>query len=104
MGIALARSLNSLFFYDSSTKVQLKWPNDAYLGGKKFSGCLEEGEKLNDSEYGKVYIGLGVNIKEGHGFTCIADHTDKNLDKYDILTHFTKEFMELEKLLGIHVD
>ncbi|CDW78585.1 biotin--acetyl--carboxylase ligase [Stylonychia lemnae] len=102
VGVALARSLNNQYFPDiKGAQVQLKWPNDAYLGGKKFSGCLEEGEKLNSLDLGKVYIGLGININEGHGFTCLAEHTQKSLEKLDILKSFTEEFLELEKLLGI---
>eukprot|EP00347_Sterkiella_histriomuscorum_P015556 403356585 len=117
VGIALARSLNRLYFSQSQTKVQLKWPNDAFLNGAKFSGCLEEGEKImfqnlqtgsaqNDQiEWGKVFIGIGININQDHGFTCISKHLNEQqkatLSKLDIMLEFQKEFLELEKLLSV---
>eukprot|EP00347_Sterkiella_histriomuscorum_P010454 403376222 len=117
VGIALARSLNRLYFSQTQTKVQLKWPNDAFLNGAKFSGCLEEGEKImfqnlqtssaqNDQiEWGKVFIGIGININQDHGFTCISKHLNEQqkatLSKLDIMIEFQKEFLELEKLLSV---
>jgi len=55
--------------------VQLKWPNDAYLRGTKLSGCLCESEVLPHSDMAKIFIGIGVNVSESHGFTCLEEHT-----------------------------
>jgi len=55
--------------------VRLKWPNDAFLGGRKFSGCLSEFERVPASPKAKVFIGVGVNLNEGFGFTCLREHT-----------------------------
>lgn len=51
-------------------------------------------------DLGKVYIGIGINLHESHGFTCLTEHTDQKLDKYDIMKGFSDEFMTLEKLMG----
>lgn len=43
--------------------VRIKWPNDVYLGGKKFCGVLTEcGGEVERAEY--VVVGIGVNVNE----------------------------------------
>ncbi|ARD86750.1 biotin--[acetyl-CoA-carboxylase] ligase [Rickettsia bellii] len=41
-------------------KIQLKWPNDVLVGGKKISGILLESVKVEDAYY--LIIGVGINI------------------------------------------
>ncbi len=43
------------------TKVDLKWPNDVLLNGKKTSGILLESHLIRNQRY--VVIGIGVNIE-----------------------------------------
>lgn len=71
------------------------------MNGAKLSGNLESVERINNSELGKVFIGLGININESHGFTSLREHTDKPLDKLDIMNSFSEEFLALEPLLGL---
>lgn len=40
--------------------VELKWPNDVLISGKKTSGILLEAHRVNDAQY--VIIGMGMNI------------------------------------------
>ena len=45
---------------DPSQKIELKWPNDVLVGGKKISGILIEKESIGSKS---VYImGVGINI------------------------------------------
>lgn len=58
---------------------------------------------------GKVFIGIGINLAEAHGFTCLKDHIKeeqqlKKFSKEHILREFTDEFIKLEKLLGMNGD
>ena len=57
MGVAVAEALHALGF----TQVQLKWPNDLVVDGRKLGGLLVEG----GGEFAgpaKVVIGLGLNV------------------------------------------
>ncbi len=46
--------------YDS---VQIKWPNDLILSGKKVCGILTEAE-LSGQEISHVVVGVGINVNE----------------------------------------
>lgn len=43
--------------------VQIKWPNDIYVGGKKLGGVLIENQ-LSGSHIRSSVIGIGLNIKQ----------------------------------------
>lgn len=43
--------------------IQLKWPNDLLLNGKKVAGILIETQKITD-DYVDLVIGIGVNIAD----------------------------------------
>jgi BirA family biotin operon repressor/biotin-[acetyl-CoA-carboxylase] ligase len=57
VALAVSKTLEELYQLD----VQLKWPNDIYLGGKKLAGILIEleGQSFGPSD---CVIGLGLNI------------------------------------------
>ncbi|WP_337843632.1 bifunctional biotin--[acetyl-CoA-carboxylase] ligase/biotin operon repressor BirA [Rheinheimera sp.] len=57
IGVAVAKTLEQLF----QLPVQLKWPNDIYLDGKKLGGILVELAGQSHSQCDAV-IGLGLNI------------------------------------------
>jgi len=46
-------------------KITVKWPNDIYCNGNKLAGILSETEKINNSLYLNVGIGINVNIDSG---------------------------------------
>jgi len=54
IGLSLAKTVQDL---DSAQKVQIKWPNDVFLNGKKLSGILLE--NISDNLWA---VGIGVNI------------------------------------------
>ncbi|MFC4657040.1 bifunctional biotin--[acetyl-CoA-carboxylase] ligase/biotin operon repressor BirA [Rheinheimera marina] len=58
IGVAVAKTLEQLF----QLPVQLKWPNDIYLDGKKLGGILVELAGQSHSQCDAV-IGLGLNIR-----------------------------------------
>ena len=45
----------------NSADVELKWPNDVLLNGRKTSGILLESHYVNEARF--VIIGIGVNIR-----------------------------------------
>ena len=57
MAYSVAKILKELGFLD----VQIKWPNDLVLSGKKICGILTE-MQLKDSEIDYVVVGVGINV------------------------------------------
>lgn len=55
VGVALAQSLDP-----AGSSIQLKWPNDLWLHGRKLGGVLIETAAAGENRY--VVIGVGINI------------------------------------------
>ena len=58
VGTAVARALNQ---YALQKPVQLKWPNDLYIAGRKLGGVLIETFQIPRSQKIIAVIGIGVN-------------------------------------------
>lgn len=56
--IILARAIESL----CDCKIGIKWVNDLYLGGKKLSGILTEGEMDEKGNLLYQVVGMGINV------------------------------------------
>ncbi|WP_051305370.1 biotin--[acetyl-CoA-carboxylase] ligase [Desulfogranum mediterraneum] len=65
-GVAVAEYLGTAPAEDTSFQVQLKWPNDIYLQGKKVGGILCESVDPGDGP-ACVIIGIGLNVNTGCG-------------------------------------
>ncbi len=57
VGITLAETLQE----NCQDKIQVKWPNDLLVNGKKLSGILVEIKNETDGSY-KIITGIGVNV------------------------------------------
>ncbi len=90
MGLSLVTALavSDAVKAHSNVQVQLKWPNDIYLGGVKLAGILIdlEGQALEPSH---CVIGLGLNLHmpEESGklieqrWTDLQSHSDVEIDR-----------------------
>ena len=58
VGVSLAESLEPAS--DKAPALQLKWPNDLWLGQRKLGGILVETANWGDQRY--VVIGVGLNV------------------------------------------
>jgi BirA family biotin operon repressor/biotin-[acetyl-CoA-carboxylase] ligase len=58
LGIRLAPVLDAL----AGQRVEIKWPNDLYVGGRKLAGILAEA-RWQDERPSWVAIGLGINVQ-----------------------------------------
>ena len=67
VGLAVCKSLASLFPLPSSLFPLLKWPNDILVNGKKLAGILCERHGDN------VIVGIGVNVNQTEFSPEIAD-------------------------------
>jgi BirA family transcriptional regulator, biotin operon repressor / biotin---[acetyl-CoA-carboxylase] ligase len=77
--------------------VQLKWPNDLYLKGKKLGGILIEsfsGEKVLSSERTQFAIGIGINVamdwqsapsEVQSRATCLSQATARTIKREEVL-------------------
>lgn len=60
-GVAVARVVSEVI----AEKVQLKWPNDVLICGKKCAGILAESSALNLSAEDRfVILGIGINVNQ----------------------------------------
>lgn len=57
MAYSVAKVLKQLGF----TELQIKWPNDLVLSGKKICGILTE-MQLTDTDIDHVVVGVGINV------------------------------------------
>ena len=60
VGLSLAESLEPRAGLGSGPALQLKWPNDLWLGQRKLGGVLVETASWGDQRY--VVIGVGLNV------------------------------------------
>lgn len=59
---------------DLGIAVQLKWPNDVYIGDRKAAGILVELKTLEDRS-AKVVVGIGLNVNASYQHDDIAQHS-----------------------------
>jgi BirA family transcriptional regulator, biotin operon repressor / biotin---[acetyl-CoA-carboxylase] ligase len=66
-GVALADATTAVLAgKPPSVSVNLKWPNDLEVGGRKVAGMLAEA-RIDGSRLEWVLLGLGVNVGQGPG-------------------------------------
>ncbi|HOY71242.1 MAG TPA: biotin--[acetyl-CoA-carboxylase] ligase [Methylotenera sp.] len=90
VGVALIRAFNSF----GINNVQLKWPNDVLVDGKKLAGILIELQGDMDGPSAAV-IGIGINLN-------LPEKVLKNIDQPAIdLAHASTSHIPQSTLLGI---
>ena len=97
---SLATYLESVFRENGNHElsVDLKWPNDLFISGKKISGILLEGSfTANSIQY--VVVGIGINVKH-----LIADFPPELREKAASLQMFLGKSIDREKLLAGFLD
>lgn len=107
VGLAVYDALRSLY----GLEVELKWPNDIYLQGKKLAGVLVELEGQVEGPCHLV-IGVGINLNMPESaskqidqpWTDIASHThsvEKNQLVAELTYHLTQR-LAVYKESGLH--
>jgi BirA family transcriptional regulator, biotin operon repressor / biotin---[acetyl-CoA-carboxylase] ligase len=72
-----------------SSRLQIKWPNDIWLDGRKLAGILSE---VTD---GVVIVGIGLNRQADFAGTELADRA---ISLHDVLPNVPSEMVLLETL------
>jgi BirA family biotin operon repressor/biotin-[acetyl-CoA-carboxylase] ligase len=91
VGLSLAESL-----INSGFPVQLKWPNDLYIEGKKIAGILVELDGAFETPC-RVIVGVGINVNmdphNTHNVTaidqawsCLAEHLGHYINRTQLLS------------------
>lgn len=94
-----AKSLHQVLSkYNQS--IEIKWPNDLLIEGKKIAGILVE-SVIIDNEFNAIIIGFGVNINHRDFPDIIKDYstslalkTDQTYDINQILFELNQEFIK----------
>ncbi len=73
-GLAVHAAINML---DERVVVDLKWPNDLLIGGKKFCGILTE-MNAEATRVRYIVVGIGINVNQG-GFPTDVQSTATSL-------------------------
>jgi len=88
LSIVTALAVSDAVFALTQLQVQLKWPNDVYLGGVKLAGILIdlEGQAL-EASHSVIGIGLNLNMPAQAGqqidqqWTDLQSHSNQEIDR-----------------------
>lgn len=94
--VSVCRAVDAL----SDVKTEIKWVNDVYLGGKKLSGILCEGEIDQSGKIAYLVAGMGINVyknaisEEISDIATSIEHEAKSIPDRSLLTaKVVKEFL-----------
>lgn len=94
MAYCVAKTLQTLGFMD----VQIKWPNDLILNGKKICGILTE-MKLEGTDVEHVIVGVGINVNAekfsdelAEKATSLYLESGKKIEKKDLISNLIAKF------------
>ena len=117
-GLAVQQTCKSVIGESADLKnaLQLKWPNDVFLAGRKLAGILIEVPSAKPVELSSRHavIGVGLNVNNSwknapddlqRTGISLADHMGSNADRLDILKtflgHLEKQIRSLSKGLPV---
>jgi BirA family biotin operon repressor/biotin-[acetyl-CoA-carboxylase] ligase len=79
LGIVVSLAVTETFkaFLPASLPLEVKWPNDVLIAGKKAAGILVESTSLSGTM--QIALGCGLNLKSApphtrYGATALAEH------------------------------
>jgi BirA family transcriptional regulator, biotin operon repressor / biotin---[acetyl-CoA-carboxylase] ligase len=83
MGLSMVTALavSDAISIETGLTVQLKWPNDIYLSGKKLAGILIDLEsQAQEFQHSVIGIGLNIDMPKDSGSQVTQPWTDLNLE------------------------
>ena len=102
--LVMAYSIGRVLKERGYETIQIKWPNDLVLSGKKICGILTEAE-LNGQEIDHVIVGVGINVNQREFDPSIpnpvsmAQLLDRELDAESVLRCFLKHLQKNYEIL-----
>lgn len=89
VAVAVAETVES-WLPDDAPDVEVKWPNDIYIAGRKVCGILIE-NSLSGTSIGFSIVGVGININQEKFISDAPNPVS--------VIHYTKEELPLDSLL-----
>lgn len=95
-GVALANVLES--FMPAAVQIQLKWPNDVFINGRKAAGILVETESQGMLQVPWAIVGVGVDITSApENAICLRDVGVTSYESSHVMEFMAKEIAMLIK-------
>jgi len=98
--VAVTRALRDI----TGVNIEIKWPNDLLVNGKKLVGILTE-MQADPDRIQSVIIGIGVNVNHDQFYdemssiaTSLKLETDQNFDRAEIIGKILSEFSWLYEM------
>ncbi|MEM9328643.1 MAG: biotin--[acetyl-CoA-carboxylase] ligase [Bacteroidota bacterium] len=88
-------------YHANISKLEIKWPNDIYLTGKKLAGILIEAQ-LSGKSVEHVVIGVGLNVHQrsfGVANATSLDAENYPIDRWELLESFALSLEQNLELL-----
>jgi BirA family transcriptional regulator, biotin operon repressor / biotin---[acetyl-CoA-carboxylase] ligase len=93
------KELHGLKFFPKPLDVDLKWPNDVLISGKKCAGILLEA--TTEESTNAAIVGVGINVRQGSVpepleamATCLDEMAGAVVPRRQLLVSFLKNFQE----------
>jgi BirA family biotin operon repressor/biotin-[acetyl-CoA-carboxylase] ligase len=103
----LSETLKNFLEKYPEAKINLKWPNDVLLNGKKICGILLDVSGLNNEEK-RFIIGIGLNVNKknipdeiSHKATSLSNETKRKHEIEQLLISFIKNFYDNLHLINL---
>lgn len=96
--VALCQALERLKCPET---IQIKWPNDIFLSGKKSAGILIEGEHIAQKQLWRVGFGLTINQVNLKDSMPLSEHWPEHPRREIIILAFLDAFFEILDLPDI---
>lgn len=97
--IETLKDLHSLKVIPHPLNVDLKWPNDVLISGRKCAGILLE--TVTEAGPPAAVVGLGINIRRGSvpqplesAAVCLDEMAHTLVPRRQVLVHFLRKFQE----------
>ncbi|SOC19063.1 biotin--[acetyl-CoA-carboxylase] ligase [Rhodobacter maris] len=99
MAVAVAEAVAA----SAGLEVEIKWPNDLMVRGRKLCGILCELVLTDEGEPAHIIAGVGLNLNHAQGdfppalqglATSIALETGRKVDRFDLLTEILERLEE----------
>jgi BirA family biotin operon repressor/biotin-[acetyl-CoA-carboxylase] ligase len=93
------KDLHTLQLMSHALDVDLKWPNDVLISGRKCAGILLETMTEGDSP--AAIVGVGINVRKGSvpealasAAVCLDEMADTDVPRRQVLVQFLRKFQE----------
>jgi BirA family biotin operon repressor/biotin-[acetyl-CoA-carboxylase] ligase len=89
--LLVAVTLKDIFSAFGVVGVELKWPNDILVQGRKLAGILVESKSCGDNQI--VVIGIGINVVKSDQILALVEQPVAFLEEFEISQVFDRNML-----------